>query len=853
MKNQSRLVFFKNRLFKNMVIKSIFWKNRFSFPLLITALITTLLIGCGGHSGAKTQAVMPSGTDSTTILNYTGPVAASKSVQSFKTELWDNLVENNRCSACHGVGGQTPSFARNDDINAAYNAALSVVDLADPAQSRMVQKVAGGHNCWVADVATCGDLMTRWISNWAQQTGGVAARVVVLKAPEIHNVGTNKTFPENSSLFASKVYPLLKEYCVGCHNENARVPQSPFFASDDVSTAYNAAKSKINLETPADSRFVVRLRDEFHNCWSNCAANATEMLNAITSFANDPALAPQPVDPSLVISKAMFLLGDGIVANSGGRYESNVIALYEFKTGSGAIAYDTSGKSPALNLTLSDGVSWVGGWGLRFAGGTAKAQGQVAASKKIAQAIKRTGEYSIEAWVVPGNVTQGDEDDRADTARIVSYSANTAERNFTLGQSLYSYDFLHRSSTTDVNGLQALSTDSADKVLQASLQHVVLTYDVQSGRRIYVDGKLVVNQDVVAPGSLSDWDENFALVLGNETSGNRSWQGVIRMLAVHDRALTLSQVQQNFEVGVGQKYLLLFSLQDLTSIPDAYVVFEVSQFDDYSYLFSQPYFISLKTGATITNTTIKGMRIGINGKEASVGQAYRNLDFTLSGSNYDSTGTPLSDLGTVIALEKGPESDEFFLTFEQFGSKQHVVTDTTGVAPTPVDQTPSPDIGLRTFDEISATMSRLTTVSNQQVDVKATYQTIRQQLPSVEVVDTFVASQQVAVAQLAIAYCDALVESNALRSAYFPGFNFSASASSAFDVAGRNLVINPLLSHMLGQNLATQPATAEVTGELNDLIDTLTQCGGGCAADRTKTVVKASCAAVLGSASTLFQ
>ena len=345
----------------------------------------------------------------------------------------------------------------------------------------------------------------------------------------------------------------------------------------------------------------------------------------------------------------------------------------------------------------------------------------------------------------------------------------------------------------------------------------------------------------------------MALVLGHGTWGNRSWQGVLRMRAVNDRALTLSQVQQNFEVGVGQKYLLLFSLQDLTSIPDAYVVFEVSQFDDYSYLFSQPYFISLKTGATITNTTIKGMRIGINGKEASVGQAYRNLDFTLSGSNYDSTGTPLSDLGTVIALEKGPESDEFFLTFEQFGSKQHVVTDTTGVAPTPVDQTPSPDIGLRTFDEISATMSRLTTVSNQQVDVKATYQTIRQQLPSVEVVDTFVASQQVAVAQLAIAYCDALVESNALRSAYFPGFNFSASASSAFDVAGRNLVINPLLSHMLGQNLATQPATADVTGELNDLIDTLTQCGGGCAADRTKTVVKASCAAVLGSASTLFQ
>jgi hypothetical protein len=33
----------------------------------------------------------------------------------------------------------------------------------------------------------------------------------------------------------------------------------------------------------------------------------------------------------------------------------------------------------------------------------------------------------------------------------------------------------------------------------------------------------------------------------------------------------------------------------------------------------------------------------------------------------------------------------------------------------------------------------------------------------------------------------------------------------------------------------------------------LTACGGGCAADRTATVVKATCAAVLGSGATLIQ
>ena len=44
----------------------------------------------------------------------------------------------------------------------------------------------------------------------------------------------------------------------------------------------------------------------------------------------------------------------------------------------------------------------------------------------------------------------------------------------------------------------------------------------------------------------------FALVLGNETSTNRQWEGVLRLVAVHNRALTGQQIQQNFEAGVGE-------------------------------------------------------------------------------------------------------------------------------------------------------------------------------------------------------------------------------------------------------------------------------------------------------------
>lgn len=98
----------------------------------------------------------------------------------------------------------------------------------------------------------------------------------------------------------------------------------------------------------------------------------------------------------------------------------------------------------------------------------------------------------------------------------------------------------------------------------------------------------------------------------------------------------------------------------------------------------------------------------------------------------------------------------------------------------------------------------------------------------------------------------------------FPGFNFSASADTAFDASGRSLVIDPLLENMLnadlggGTYLATQPGDTAARTELESLIDRMTLCATGgsptCAtAQRTLEVVKATCAAVLGSATMLFQ
>ncbi len=808
------------------------------------ALAGLLVGGCGSGSGAAT--VSNPVTTPPTVSNYNGPAPQTADVQLFKINVWDNLVANNRCGTCHNPS-QTPRFVRNDDINLAYDAANTVVNLADPANSRMVLKVRAGHNCWLTSNDACGDIIQSYIEAWAGGALGGVGKTIQFTAPPLRDPGSSKNFPSDSALFEQFVYtPYLSQYCVGCHREDAPVPQSPFFASADVDVAYAAAQKKIDLDNPANSRFVLRLGNEFHNCWSDCAANAAAMQAGITSMAN--AISPTVVDPSLVTSKALKLT-DGIVASSGGRHEANVIALYEFKTGSGNTAFDTSGVEPAANLTLSGAYSWVGGWGVAFTNG--KAQGSTTASKKLHDLIKSTGEYSIEAWVAPGNVTQDG------PSRIITYSGGTSSRNFMLGQTLYQYDFLNRTSNTDQNGEPALSTAADDEDLQATLQHVVATYDPANGRRIYVNGTFTDDLDTVPGGVLTDWDNTFALALGSEVDNTNRWAGTVRLVAIHNRALTAAQVKQNFDVGVGEKYYLLFNVSDYVGKSDAYIVFEVSQFDSYSYLFRAPFFMMLDGSATPGTIPVAGLRIGINGREASVGQAFKNLNVTLNDADYAAGGgrQELSSLGTVIALEKGPTLDEFFLTFEQFGTASHVVIEPAPAPPPPpVDIPRDPDYGIRDFAEINATMSVLTGVPTTQSAVRATYDAVFQALPVATGIEGFLSSQQMGVTQLAISYCSALVDGNGSipPTTYFTGFNFSAPVATAFDTAGKkNQIIDPLLARMIGTNISTQPDPTEVRAEVSALIDGLDNCSG--AKCSTSGIVKAACASVLGSAAMLVQ
>jgi hypothetical protein len=864
--------------------------------------------GVGTASNTNLSAV-------NTGFTYTGPAARNIDVSNFQFYLYNNLNLDTRCGGCHNSQATSPVnnpsfyFFDTGDVNLAFDLSFPNVDLVDPSSSAFVTKLNAGHHCWEAVSSICETLITGWITDWQNaNNGGVASRQINLVPPDdIRDPGAAKSFPADTTAFANTVYSLLvgtdpviaNNNCQNCHEEIATpLPQAPFFASGDINSAYEAAKAKMDIDTPSNSRFVQRM-DQQHNCWSDCASNSALMEARIAAFA--AGISSTPIDPNLVTSMALTL-GEGIIASGGSRHETDQFAIWEFKLGTGLTAYDTSGLDPAINLSLIGSVNWVGGYGLEFTGG--RAQADTINSDKLYTYIQTTGQYAIEAWVIPSNVSQQD-------TNIISYSGGDTARNFTLGQTLYNYEAFNRIDTNPPapNGDPFLTTgQNGDEIAQASLQHVVVNYDpfdpVNPGRSVYVNGQLVNATDpVTAPQTISNvWDDTFAFILGSEIGGSRPWTGQVKMVAMHNRPLTQAQIQQNFDVGVGQKFFLLFyvghHLSEDPYNPQSFIMFEVAQFDSYSYLFNKPTFINLDPNwDAASSIDIKGMRIGINGKEAVAGQAYANLDVTVDVANYDPVldQQELSSLGTIISLEKGPTSDEFFLTFEEFAGQTNAFTDSQPSVPNdPADpgSTVESDIGVRTFEEINATIAAITGVPVINNAVDGVYDDYMQQLPSVEAIDAFLPSHQMAVAQLALTSCSELVENNGTisRNAYFPGFDFTDPEGTAFNTSTkRDQIIEPLLTAAMnvdvgtyvdvnnpGNNLATQPDQDEISNLLgstllqdldpalnnDDYESLITQLlNGPCvapecvanSASRTQQIVKAVCAVATGGAVMLVQ
>ena len=664
-------------------------------------------------------------------------------------------------------------------------------------------------------------------------------------------VGDGTGVMDAETAFSTTVYPLVEQYCVTCHAGAG--PGFPHIAHPDIGTAFRAVvdNQKVNFATPNSSRIVQRLVTDSHFCWSaDCAMDGAVMEAAIVEWANlfgftpdtgaggDGGAGTGTVMPGGVIASFTNNFSNATLV-SALRYETNIIALWDFKEEQGDVARDLSGLMPAMDLAL-EGVEWISGGGIQIISG--KATSNPTDSRKLFDRIASGNgsmEYSIEAWVIPANT------DQDGPARIVTYSQGTANRNFTLGQNLYNYVFRNRTMNPDLNanGTPALETANADEDLQATLQHVVATYDQVNGRQIYVNGVFTDDVDPIAPDVLINWNPNYTFVLGNETSNNRLWLGQIKLVAIFDRALTPAQILQNYQAGAVDKFTLRFGLDDWLDA-GSYIEFEVSDFDAYSYQFCFPTIVT----SNPNGFQVQSLRIVVNGTAAVASQSFANISTTITQMEQQ-----ISGLCSVVPKDLGANLDQFTVFFDILSGNDVTVVEAIPVPALDLSVLPpSPDIGIRDFARINDTMAEVTGVDPNTPSVAATFEELVQQLPTDTNIESFVSSHQVGIAKLALEYCNELVESPALRQDFFgPVFQFNQPVPTAFaGQAERDLIINALVDNMLGTALATQPTLAEVAPVLNALFDVLTAgcTPATCDAQRTRVVVTGACSAVLGSA-----
>ena len=127
---------------------------------------------------------------------------------------------------------------------------------------------------------------------------------------------------------------------------------------------------------------------------------------------------------------------------------------------------------------------------------------------------------------------------------------------------------------------------------------------------------------------------------------------------------------------------------------------------------------------------------------------------------------------------------------------------------------------------------------------------MQQQLPPLPTLEGFSSAEQVGVAQLAIQYCNVMVNTPAYASLVFPGVTFSGSLFSS--AAGVSSVTTPLANRVLGTGLNSSPAPSSVTGELGSLINNLCSTSACTSTARVQAVTAAACAAAFGSADMLI-
>ena len=231
-------------------------------------------------------------------------------------------------------------------------------------------------------------------------------------------------------------------------------------------------------------------------------------------------------------------------AGQASRATAGLQVLYGFAEGSGTTVQDVSGVGSPLNLTISNSgaVSWLSGGGLDV--NSSVTISSAGTATKIYSALQASNAMTVEAWLVPDNT------DQFGPARIVTLAPDANSANFGLGQGANGmpndvYGMRLRTTASDVHGLPSLPTPAGS--LTTTLTHVVFTRNASGDRAMYLNGSPAASDNFT--GDFSNWSAGSPLTLANVPTGDRPWLGEFHLVAVYDRALTPTEVGDNFTFG----------------------------------------------------------------------------------------------------------------------------------------------------------------------------------------------------------------------------------------------------------------------------------------------------------------
>ena len=239
-----------------------------------------------------------------------------------------------------------------------------------------------------------------------------------------------------------------------------------------------------------------------------------------------------------------FLVGLARPASawSADRSGDGLVALYDFRLAKGSIVKDRSGVGKPLDLKIENPKN------VRRTKGTLEVRGKTLIrsdkpAAKVFNAVRRSGEITIEAWVRPANAKQDG------PARMVTLSGGSSERNFTIGQEGDKVDVRLRTTKTSGNGIPSLN--SPGRSLAPRLTHIVYTRNRGGRARLFLNGKQQAEKRV--PGAMANWNGKYRLALANELSSDRPWLGTFHLVAIYSRDLSVGEVVQHFKAGVNAR------------------------------------------------------------------------------------------------------------------------------------------------------------------------------------------------------------------------------------------------------------------------------------------------------------